>query len=38
MASLLGISESSVEVGRHRMRKKLGLARKDKLTYFIKNI
>ncbi len=38
MASLLGISESSVEVGRHRMRKKLGLARKDKLTDFIKNI
>lgn len=38
IASLLNLSPKSVEIERHRMRKKMGLSRDVKLTDFIKNI
>ena len=36
IAALLGISPKSVEVERHRLRKKLGLTRSQNLIDFIK--
>lgn len=38
MAVMLNISPKSVEIERHRLRKKLGIDRKTKLTDFFKNI
>ena len=38
IASLLNISPKSVEIERHRLRTKLGLERKQKLTEFLKHI
>ncbi len=38
MASLLGISISSVHISRHRIRKKMGLERDDNLTYHVADI
>lgn len=38
MAVILNISPKSVEIERHRLRKKFGLDRKTKLTEFVKNI
>ena len=38
IASLLNISAKSVEIERHRLRTKLGLERKQKLTEFLKHI
>ncbi len=38
IAVMLNISPKSVEIERHRLRKKLGIDRKTKLTDFIKNI
>lgn len=38
IATILNISPKSVEIERHRLRKKFGLDRKTKLTEFVKNI
>lgn len=38
IAAMLNISPKSVEIERHRLRKKFGLNRKTKLTEFVKNI
>lgn len=38
IATLMNIAPSSVEIGRHRLRSKLGLSRNQNLTEFIKNI
>lgn len=38
MASLLGISLSSVHISRHRIRKKMGLEREDNLGNYVVNI
>jgi DNA-binding CsgD family transcriptional regulator len=35
IANLLGISVRGVEIGRYRVRKKLGLTRQDNLTNFL---
>ena len=37
IAAMLNISPKSVEIERHRLRKKFGLTRKTKLTEFVKN-
>ena len=38
IATILNISPKSVEIERHRLRKKFGLDRKTRLTDFVKNI
>jgi len=38
MAALMNIAPTSVEIGRHRLRAKLGLARGQNLTEFVKTI
>ena len=38
MAALMNIAPTSVEIGRHRLRAKLGLSRGQNLTEFIKTI
>src|SRR5690606_21499859 len=38
IASINNISLNSVEIGRHRLRKKLGLDQKDNLVSFLENI
>ena len=38
IAALMNIAPTSVEIGRHRLRAKLGLARGQNLTEFVKTI